>query len=86
MAGFSVSMTGQANATVHYHLFRNGSEVSALSTERKLSGNDVGNMAISNIVDCAVGDTIKLMTSQNTGTTNQTLNHGSFWINRTVNQ
>ncbi len=79
---FSVSVSGQSNASVHYHLHAAGAGVPAVESHRKLSGNDVGNSAMSNLVRFAVGDTIKVMTQQDTGTTNQLLEHGSFNIFR----
>ena len=81
--GFSVSFSGGNNDVVHWHLFHNGAENNALEAERKLSAaGDVGDMGISNDVTVAVGDTLKLMTQQDTTTTNQVVNHGSFWIQR----
>ncbi len=79
---FSVSISGQTNAALHYHLHINGTGTPKVESHRKLSGGDIGNAAMSNQVTFAVGDTIKVMTQQDSGTTNQALEHGSFSLNR----
>jgi hypothetical protein len=79
---FSVSVSGQSNAAVHYHLHAAGAGDNAIESHRKLSGGDVGNAAMSNLATFAVGDTVKVMTQQDTGTGDQTLEHGSFSIIR----
>jgi hypothetical protein len=84
LIGFDISFQGGNNDTVHWHLYHNGVEDNGFMAERKLSaGGDVGSMGVVNIIaGMAVADSIKLFAEQDTTTTNQTVNHGSFWLKR----
>jgi hypothetical protein len=86
-AGFFMSIAGGNSDLLQVDMYKAGVIQNSHRVDRKLGvGGDIGSLGITNALNnVSVGDTIKLITQQDTTTTNQTITHGSFWLYR-VNQ